>query len=73
MSGAGEEDKTPAVGGAHINLKVKGQVCSPAAPPLPSLPRNRVVARFRSCGDRRAVVVGLACLDSGIDRVAMSG
>ena len=25
MSGAGEEDKKPAEGGAHINLKVKGQ------------------------------------------------
>jgi|UPI0002220F89 hypothetical protein len=30
MSGAGEEDKKPAEGGAHINLKVKGQVSTPA-------------------------------------------
>jgi len=58
MSGAGEEDKKPAEGGAHINLKVKGQVCSPAVPPSPSLLRNRVVAPFRSCGYRRAVVAG---------------
>jgi hypothetical protein len=26
MSGAGEDDKKPADGGVHINLKVKGQV-----------------------------------------------
>ncbi|RCV28757.1 hypothetical protein SETIT_5G428500v2 [Setaria italica] len=26
MSGNGEEDKKPAEGGAHINLKVKGQI-----------------------------------------------
>ena len=34
MSGAGEEDKKPAEGGAHINLKVKGQVSSPVGSPF---------------------------------------
>jgi hypothetical protein len=34
-SAGGEEDKKPAggEGGIHINLKVKGQVCTPVPPP----------------------------------------
>jgi len=61
MSGAGEEDKKPAEGGAHINLKVKGQVSSPAVfPSSSSSPRRGRLALLNPppvAIDRRCVVV----------------
>jgi hypothetical protein len=40
MSGAGEDDKKPADGGIHINLKVKGQVRLRLSLPSSLLPRR---------------------------------
>jgi hypothetical protein len=60
MSGNGEEDKKPAEGGAHINLKVKGQVCAPAVSPPNLLPLGKDSLCFRPCGDRRDAS---GCLD----------
>lgn len=64
MSGAGEEDKKPAeAGGAHINLKVKGQVSSPAVPPSSSSSLRRcrlALLNPPSRSDRSSLCGGLS-------------
>ena len=78
-SAGGEEDKKPAggEGGIHINLKVKGQVCTPA----PSFPpshypgsrrdRHALGVQFASCGvcisSRRFEAVYLSAVVLGFD------